>query len=220
MSIELQTEKTNDFSELIDTMPEEYSMFEITFKMAETGLTIKGHSHIVFPKCKELSSLEKDESGIYLVHQAIERQYFETFLNLLYGNSIVVDFLELESIRAFATEMNYSQLEKIKETVLNNVDKISYSDENNQMQNLMDLLNGGVFQQEDILQKCKLSQLKRLKDMTTDISLLRKIIDAILVKYTTDTNNIKTYHQKILNDTIGSYETRIHKIKNENKSYI
>lgn len=212
MSIELQTENTNDFSEFIDTMPEAYSMFEVTFKMYETGLTIKAHSHIVFPKCKELSFLERDETGAYLVRQQIERQYFETFLNLLYGNDIMLDFFELESIRAFATELKYSQLDKIRETVLNNIDKISYSDDNNQMTLLLDLINSGVFPQEDILSKCKLSQLKRLKDMTDDTSLLRNIIAIILLKYSTDTNSIRTHHQKILNDTIGHYETRIRKL--------
>lgn len=213
MLITIQTEKENDFSSLIDTMSDDYSEFEITFKMLETGLTIKAHRHIVFPKCKVLSSFEMDEQGFYLLNHPIERQYFETFLNLLYGHQMEVTFPELDSIRSFAESVNYSQLEKINSAILNNVDKIPYSFEDNQINVLNDLILGGVFDKDEILRKCKLSQLKRLKDITNDVELLRKIIDAMLFRYTTDTKEIKKYHQNILNNTIGVYETRIHNMK-------
>ena len=213
-NIQIQTEAKHENSDLLKEMKEEYSMFEINFKMLDTGLTLKAHSHIVFPKCKSLSSLEKDEEGNFVIDCGIERQYFESFLKLLYGCEISISFLELVDISNFASDMKYANSEKITTAVINNVDKISYSDENDQMDLLFALLDNTKYKREDILKKCKLSQLKRLK-VTCDVYLLKLIIDEILERYTRDTKSIKAHQEKLLNDNIGKYETLIHKLRAE-----
>lgn len=96
-------------------MNEEYNNFEITFIMLETGLTIKINSYIIFPKCKGLSLLKKNSNNFLIVNNPIDRQYLEMFLNLLYGNEI---------IRTFANDSKYSQIKKINECFINNLDKI------------------------------------------------------------------------------------------------
>ena len=94
MSIIIQTETKHENSDLLDDMKEEYKMFEITFKMVDTGLTIKAHNHIVFPKCKNLSLLPKDEDGNILI-EGIELEYFET-----------LPFLKVLDLNRYAAKMN------------------------------------------------------------------------------------------------------------------
>ena len=79
----------------------------------------------------------------------------------------------------------------------------------------MDLLNNESFTNHEILSNCKLSQLKRIQLMTDDPLILRIVINIILETYTKDTNELKTYYQNILNNSIGKYETQIHKLKAE-----
>ena len=215
MSISLQTENENESSPLIRTMSDDYNMFEVTFKMSETGLTVKGHSHILFPKCRNLSSLPADENGNILVSYHIELQYFTKFLNLLYGNQIEFLFPEILIISNFASSLDYPNIAKIRASIIDNVDKLTYSEENDQMSTLIVLLNDESYSRVNILKKCKLSQLKRLKNMTEDTNLLKDIIDAILERYSTDTKSIKKHREKLLSEKIGSYETKIHALNAE-----
>lgn len=219
MSVSLNTEIENEQSNLFDSLSSEFEMFEIIFVFKvnnENVRSIKVHSHIIFPKCKKLSTCEKDEEGNYIIPSVFEIfDVFKIFLKLLYGKTLTLSFYELYDLCFYLNKYGYHKIAEIRKIFIDNINKIPHNDEN-EMKIIKKLLDDNeYFINETILNKCTLSQLKKLKDTIDNVDLLRMIIDIILKRYSTDTKEIKAFGEKKLLENIGKYETRIRRLNDE-----
>lgn len=103
---------------------------------------------------------------------------------------------DLYNLYLYAKKTGYKNLDKIKDLIENNCDKIEYKNENNEISILIDILSNESFDQNKILKSCKYSHLIRLKDILTDINILKKIIDIILQKRTDEIEDLKKQYEK------------------------
>jgi hypothetical protein len=206
VNVILETDQSN--LPLLGNKSENYKMFEIVF--TNGTYFIDAHSHVVFPKCGTLSSFEFVD-GNYIFNLAPEP--FENFIRLLYGGNISLTVAKLYELYKMCKFLSYDKLDLLHNLIMENIDKIPYSETDYQLDIILSLIEDPSFDKSVILNRCKFSQLKRLKDKIDDISTLREIIDIMTVKYTVSTKELKTYYETKILEKIGFYETKIAQMK-------
>lgn len=214
--IHVTLEKQSENTELFESLDPKYKSFESDFKNGKN--LFKFHTFIIFPKCEKLSHLSVDECGKYLVDENIDFSIFMSFIKLLYGKTIEMTFIEVLEVFKIIKLFEYDE-RIIKNLILDNVNTLSYTSDNNQMTHLMDILLSSEFTYQEIIEKCKMSQLKRVLLMTSDPEILRIIAFQFLTNYSKDTKEIKNYYEKEKLKLIGKYETTLNSEKTSSKYF-
>jgi hypothetical protein len=209
--IAVQLEEKSEFTALYGSQNDKYKLFETV--LANNQGSIVFHNFYIFPKCEILSTFPKVE-GQYMF-DGVQLDIMENFISLLYGNTVEMTFERLLKLYKYVKTLDYQKIGIIQQLLYDNINKLSYTSCENQMDVLLEILNDSSLDKQKIVSNSKLAQLKRLIMMTEDSTILRLIAQETVSRYSTDTTALKKQCDEDKLKVIGQYETRMRYMENE-----
>lgn len=186
--------------------------FEIFFRNNEG--TIVAHNFIVFQHCNSLLSLPTEGDRIYIFEDNTYEE-FSNFIQLLYGRVLILPIRKIFLIYKLAKQLKYRDLTMFKNIIMDNIKDMKYTFAENEMSTLSEILNHEDFNINDIISKCKLSQLKRIAMITDNNLILRQIALETMTRYSNDTREMREYYEK---RCVPKYEQAKALFENEEKT--
>lgn len=129
------------------------------------------------------------------------------FIKFIHGQELNISYTLLYKLYNLSKEYKYD-IHYFSQILVNNIQNFDYKSEQNEMFILVNMLEDPQFNKFNVLSQCKLAQLIRIKNLTTNIQILRQIIDIFKNTYNNDLKALRETHNKEINQ----YETKIYNL--------
>lgn len=197
--------------DILDQMPDEYSMFEFTLETDDE--CVKAHTHIVLPLCSSLrkfynalckgviftrdldedirrfsSQIDLDNTNRETVKISIDNTAIEDLILFIYGQNLTVSPFYLMKLINLSDFLGFEGIDQFRDALLKYIPTIPYKDDDNQMDILKQIIDTSIpgIDLKTKIAACKISQLRRLSKLTDDVNQLRTINEVLVEKYATD----------------------------------